>query len=41
MIGTCWAGATYVPISLSALEDRIIEIIKRCDLRAIVGDDEA
>jgi len=38
MIGTCWAGATYVPISLNAPEDRIIEIIKSCDLRAIVAD---
>ena len=38
MIGTCWAGATYVPISLSAPEDRIVEIIKSCGLSAIVAD---
>lgn len=38
IIGTCWAGATYVPISLGAPEDRIIEIITNCDLHAIVAD---
>jgi amino acid adenylation domain-containing protein len=38
MIGTCWAGATYVPISLSSPEDRILEIMRNCNLDAIVAD---
>ncbi|MFM0341566.1 amino acid adenylation domain-containing protein [Paraburkholderia fungorum] len=38
LLGTCWAGGTYVPISTSAPPERIAEILARCSLAAIVVD---
>lgn len=38
LLGTCWAGGTYVPISISAPPERIAEILARCCLAAIVVD---
>lgn len=38
LLGTCWAGGTYVPISTSAPPKRSAEILARCGLAAIVAD---
>jgi D-alanine--poly(phosphoribitol) ligase subunit 1 len=40
LLGACWAGATYVPISPKQPEERIIALITQCNLSAIVTDDE-
>jgi D-alanine--poly(phosphoribitol) ligase subunit 1 len=38
LLGTCWAGATYVPIGLKLPEERILSILSLCKLTAIVAD---
>ncbi len=40
MLGTCWAGGTYVPISLKQPEQRILTVLAQCRLSAIITDDE-
>ena len=39
LIGACWAGATYVPISMKQPEERILGLFEQCELSAIVTDD--
>lgn len=38
LMGACWAGATYVPISLKQPEERILAVIEQCGLDAIFTD---
>jgi D-alanine--poly(phosphoribitol) ligase subunit 1 len=38
LLGTCWAGATYVPIGLKLPEERMLTILSLCKLTAIVAD---
>jgi D-alanine--poly(phosphoribitol) ligase subunit 1 len=38
LLGTCWAGATYVPIGLKLPEERMLTILSLCELTAIVAD---
>jgi amino acid adenylation domain-containing protein len=40
LIGACWAGATYVPISPKLPEDRILTILSLCNLTVLIADDE-
>ena len=40
LLGACWAGATYIPISLKQPEERIQAIIQQCDLTAVITDAE-
>ena len=40
LIGACWAGATYIPISPKLPEDRILTILSLCNLTALIVDDE-
>lgn len=40
LIGACWAGATYIPISPKLPEDRILRILSLCNLTALIVDDE-
>ena len=40
LLGISWLGATYVPINLKWPTQRMIDIIKRCDLSIIVTDDQ-
>ena len=40
LIGACWSGATYVPISMKQPEDRILGLFAQCGLSAIITDDE-
>ena len=40
LIGACWAGATYVPISMKQPEERILGLFEQCELSAIVTDDQ-
>jgi D-alanine--poly(phosphoribitol) ligase subunit 1 len=40
LLGACWAGRTYVPVSPKQPEERIIALITQCSLSAIVTDDE-
>lgn len=40
LLGACWAGATYVPISLKQPEERILTLLAQCGLSAIIADDE-
>jgi D-alanine--poly(phosphoribitol) ligase subunit 1 len=40
MLGTCWAGGTYVPIGLKQPEQRILTVLAQCRLSAIITDDE-
>ncbi|HET7062055.1 MAG TPA: amino acid adenylation domain-containing protein [Nitrosospira sp.] len=39
LLGACWAGATYVPISLKQPEERILSLLGQCRLSAIIADD--
>jgi D-alanine--poly(phosphoribitol) ligase subunit 1 len=38
VLGACWAGATYIPISLKAPEDRLLAVLELASLDAIVAD---
>jgi D-alanine--poly(phosphoribitol) ligase subunit 1 len=40
VLGTCWAGATYVPIGLKQPESRILALLEQCELSAVITDDE-
>ena len=40
LLGACWAGATYVPISLKLPEERLITLLSLCRLSAIIADQE-
>ena len=40
ILGTCWAGAAYVPIGLNLPQDKILAIFAACDFRAIIVDQE-
>lgn len=40
VLGACWAGATYVPISLKQPEERVLTLLAQCGLSAIIADDE-
>ena len=40
ILGTCWAGAAYVPIGLKLPQDKILAIFAACDLSAIIVDQE-
>lgn len=39
VLGTCWAGGTYVPISLKLPEERVRDICTRAGLAALITDD--
>ena len=38
LLGTSWAGWTYVPIGLKSPEDRLIAILDQCRLSALICD---
>jgi amino acid adenylation domain-containing protein len=38
LLGTCWAGGTYIPIGLKSPEDRLIAILDQCRLSALICD---
>jgi amino acid adenylation domain-containing protein len=38
LLGTIWAGGTYIPIGLKSPEDRLIAILEQCDLSALICD---
>lgn len=38
LMGACWAGATYVPLSPKQPEERILAVIEQCGLEAIITD---
>ncbi len=38
LLGTSWAGGTYIPIGLKSPEDRLLTILKQCDLSALICD---
>ena len=40
LIGACWSGATYVPISMKQPEERILGLFEQCALSAIITDDQ-
>ena len=40
VLGTCWAGATYVPISIRQPAGRILSLLAKCELSAIITDDD-
>ena len=40
LIGSAWAGATYIPIGLKLPEERILTLLSLCNLSAIIADDE-
>ncbi|MBL0353655.1 MAG: hypothetical protein IPP03_13750 [Dechloromonas sp.] len=40
LLGSCWAGATYVPIGLKQPEERILTLLAQCELSALITDDE-
>ncbi len=39
VLGSIWAGATYVPLGLRLPDERLLTILSLCDLTAIVVDD--
>ncbi|MDE2229156.1 MAG: amino acid adenylation domain-containing protein [Alphaproteobacteria bacterium] len=39
VLGTCWAGGTYVPISLKLPEERVRDVLERAGLVALIVDD--
>ena len=40
VLGACWAGATYVPISIRQPADRILSLLAQCELSAVITDDD-
>jgi non-ribosomal peptide synthetase component F len=38
ILGTCWAGGTYVPISTKLPESRLIQLLKRVQAEALIVD---
>jgi D-alanine--poly(phosphoribitol) ligase subunit 1 len=40
IMGTCWAGATYVPLGLKLPEDKLLAILSACQLSALIVDAE-
>ena len=38
VLGACWAGATYVPISPQLPEERLLTTLSLCDLSALITD---
>ena len=38
VLGSSWAGATYVPIGLKHPEDRVLTILSLCNLSALITD---
>jgi amino acid adenylation domain-containing protein len=40
VLGTCWAGSTYVPISIRQPTDRILSLLTQCELSAVITDDD-
>ena len=38
LLGTSWAGGTYVPIGLKSPEDRLLAILEQCQLSALICD---
>ncbi len=40
ILGTCWAGGTYVPISTKLPEDRLIQLLGRIQAEVLVVDTE-
>ncbi|SBT06455.1 Amino acid adenylation domain protein [Candidatus Accumulibacter aalborgensis] len=40
LLGACWAGATYVPLSLKLPEERLLTLLSLCRLSAIIADQE-
>jgi len=41
ILGTCWAGGTYVPISTKLPEDRLIQLLGRVQAEALIVDSES
>jgi D-alanine--poly(phosphoribitol) ligase subunit 1 len=40
ILGTCWAGGTYVPISTKLPEDRLIQLLDRIQAEVLIVDPE-
>ena len=40
LLGACWAGATYVPMNSKSSGQRITEMMERCELQALITDDQ-
>ncbi len=40
ILGTCWAGGTYVPISTKLPEDRLIQLLGRIRAEALIVDSD-
>ena len=40
LLGTCWAGATYVPINLKLPPERLAALLRQCELHALICDDQ-
>lgn len=38
LLGTSWAGGTYVPIGIKSPEERLIAILNQCQLSALICD---
>jgi amino acid adenylation domain-containing protein len=41
ILGTCWGGGTYVPISTKLPEDRLIQLLGRIRAEALIVDSES
>jgi D-alanine--poly(phosphoribitol) ligase subunit 1 len=41
ILATCWAGGTYVPLSSKVPEDRLLQLLERTDLQALIVDRDA
>jgi D-alanine--poly(phosphoribitol) ligase subunit 1 len=41
VLGTCWAGGTYVPISTKLPEDRLIQLLGRIRAEALIVDSDS
>lgn len=38
ILATCWAGGTYVPLSPKLPEERLLQVLERIDLQALIVD---
>jgi len=41
ILATCWAGGTYVPLGTKLPEDRLLQLLERTDLQALIVDGDA
>lgn len=40
LLGACWAGAAYIPLNPTLPEARLVDLLRRCEVAALIADAE-